>query len=193
MGGRQGAHRRRAQPARALRIGARVEAGDTGIEAIRKKGRKNTLLDADGAAANTLETELERQLAGADRAFFTRMFSLNHEGLRAGGETLAAADANADTALLSAGSGLADVLAEREASRGDWQLTVRERRFNGNLQRLAGDSVALTLDGHRRRLLARRDNDSHGETLVLADAHGEKRLAWRRLAASQPRPYIGAG
>ncbi|MCD6008701.1 acetyl/propionyl/methylcrotonyl-CoA carboxylase subunit alpha [Halomonas sp. IOP_31] len=75
------------------------------------------------------------------------------------------------------------VLAEREASRGDWQLTVRERRFNGNLQRLAGDSVALTLDGHRRRLLARRDNDSHGETLVLADAHGEKRLAWRRLDA----------
>ncbi len=43
------------------------------------------------------------------------MFSLDHDGLRAGGETLAAADANADTALLSAGSGLADVLAERDA------------------------------------------------------------------------------
>ncbi|MES1926025.1 AAA family ATPase [Salinisphaera sp. T31B1] len=99
----------------ALRIGARIETGDTEIEAIRKKGRKNTLLDAEGQAANALESDLERQLAGADRAFFTRMFSLDHEGLREGGETLAAADANADTALLSAGSGLADVLAEREA------------------------------------------------------------------------------
>lgn len=99
----------------ALRIGARIEAGEAEIEAIRKKGRKNTLLDAEGNAASRLESDLERQLAGADRAFFTRMFSLDHEGLRAGGETLAAADANADTALLSAGSGLADVLAEREA------------------------------------------------------------------------------
>ncbi|MDW5375377.1 acetyl/propionyl/methylcrotonyl-CoA carboxylase subunit alpha [Halomonas sp. HP20-15] len=75
------------------------------------------------------------------------------------------------------------VLAEREPSQNDWQLTVRDRRFSGNLQRLEGDSVALTLDGHRRRLLARRDRDSHGETLVLADAHGETRLAWRRLDA----------
>ncbi|WP_136067823.1 acetyl/propionyl/methylcrotonyl-CoA carboxylase subunit alpha [Modicisalibacter radicis] len=75
------------------------------------------------------------------------------------------------------------VLAEREPNRGDWRLTVRDRRFSGNLQRLDGDGVALTLDGHRRRLLARRDRDSHGETLVLADAHGEKRLAWRRLDA----------
>ncbi|MGB7756410.1 MAG: AAA family ATPase [Salinisphaera sp.] len=98
----------------ALRIGARLEAAEAEIEAIRKKGRKNTLLSAEGEAAAALETDLERQLAGADRAFFTRMFSLDHEGLRAGGETLAAADANADTALLSAGSGLADVLAERE-------------------------------------------------------------------------------
>ncbi len=75
------------------------------------------------------------------------------------------------------------VLAEREPSQSDWQLTVGERHFSGNLQRLVGDSVALTLDGHRRRLLARRDNDSHGETLVLVDAHGETRLAWRRLDA----------
>ncbi|MES1937724.1 ATP-binding protein [Salinisphaera hydrothermalis] len=99
----------------ALRIGARIQADDTEIAAIRKKGRKNTLLDANGDPANGLDTDLERQLAGADRAFFTRMFSLDHDGLRAGGETLAAADANADTALLSAGSGLADVLAERDA------------------------------------------------------------------------------
>ncbi|MGN8160177.1 AAA family ATPase [Salinisphaera sp. SWV1] len=99
----------------ALRIGARLEAAGAEIEAVRKKGRKNTLLDAAGEAAARLEADLERGLAGADRAFFTRMFSLDHAGLREGGKNLAAADANADTALLSAGSGLADVLAEREA------------------------------------------------------------------------------
>ncbi len=35
--------------------------------------------------------------------------------------------------------------------------------------------------GHRRRLLARSAHDSHGPTLVLVDARGEKHLAWRWL------------
>ncbi|RJS93055.1 YhaN family protein [Salinisphaera sp. Q1T1-3] len=104
----------------ALRIGARIEAGsDAPFTAVRKKGRKNTLLDDDGEAANALETRLARALAGADRAFFSRMFSLDHDGLRAGGQALASAGAGADTALLSAGSGLADILAERSRLAGE--------------------------------------------------------------------------
>ena len=50
----------------ALRIGARIEAGEAEIEAIRKKGRKNTLLDADGAR-RCLET-VEEAASTAARA-----------------------------------------------------------------------------------------------------------------------------
>ena len=170
----------------ALRIGARVEAGDTEIEAIRKKGRKNTLLDADGAAANTLETELERQLAGADRAFFTRMFSLNHEGLRAGGETLAAADANANTALLAAGSGLADVLAEREAlvaeADGLWSPNASQnRRYYQAKARLEAADADI-----REHEVTVGDWQRRREAFEAAEAHYEQ-LAERRRGLDHQR------
>ncbi|MDA3920915.1 MAG: AAA family ATPase [Salinisphaera sp.] len=167
----------------ALRIGARVQADEAEIEAIRKKGRKNTLLAADGEAASGLESDLERQLAGADRAFFTRMFSLDHQGLRAGGKTLAAADANADTALLSAGSGLADVLAERarlvaEAD-GLWSPNASQnRRYYQAESRLKTADAAILEhevtvgDWQRKR-----------EAFESAEARYEE-LAERRRAAS---------
>lgn len=93
-----------------LRIGAQLAYAGGELDAIRKKGRKNTLLDHEGNASSPLEAELERALAGADASFFTRMFSLDHQGLREGGRALAAADANAESAMLSAGSGLSGVL-----------------------------------------------------------------------------------
>ncbi|MES1949510.1 hypothetical protein S4A8_01575 [Salinisphaera sp. S4-8] len=170
----------------ALRIGARIEAGEAEIEAIRKKGRKNTLLDAEGGPANTLETELDLQLAGADRAFFTRMFSLDHEGLRAGGETLAAADANADTALLSAGSGLADVLAEREAlvaeADGLWAPNASQnRRYYQAEARLKTADADI-----REHEVTVGDWQRRREAFDAAEAHYEQ-LAERRRALDHQR------
>lgn len=96
-----------------LRLGARCEYVHGTIEAIRRKGRKDTLLDTNGDASKTLEAELDRVLAGADADFFSRMFSLDHAGLRRGADALIAPEANADAAVLAAGSGLADILAQR--------------------------------------------------------------------------------
>ena len=60
-----------------------------------------------------------------------------------------------------------------------WRLTIQGTTLSANLQRLDGDAVAVTLDGHRRRLLARLD----GNAIVLADAQGETRLDWLRADA----------
>ncbi|MGC3872997.1 acetyl/propionyl/methylcrotonyl-CoA carboxylase subunit alpha [Halomonas sp. GXIMD04776] len=74
------------------------------------------------------------------------------------------------------------VLAERHKGSA-WQLHLNGRILEGQLQPVEGDGVAITLNGHRRRWLARRDRAEHGEVLVLGDAEKEIRLFWRRLDA----------
>ncbi|KXS37090.1 MAG: 3-methylcrotonyl-CoA carboxylase alpha subunit [Halomonadaceae bacterium T82-2] len=87
-----------------------------------------------------------------------------------------AADASDSDAVVT-------VRAERPSANGDWHLSVNGETFQGNLKRLDGDAVAITLDGHRRRYLARHERATDGDRLILGDAHGEVRLAWRRLDA----------
>ena len=131
-----------------LRIAARLEHAGATLEAIRKKGNKNTILDADGRPSASLETELARMLAGADAPFFNRMFSLDHDGLRAGGKALAAVDANAESAVLAAGSGLSDLL-ERQRELGDeaqrlWSPNkAQNRRFYQAQDRLEAADAAI--------------------------------------------------
>ncbi|WP_168016848.1 acetyl/propionyl/methylcrotonyl-CoA carboxylase subunit alpha [Halomonas salinarum] len=60
-----------------------------------------------------------------------------------------------------------------------WRFDLGGTTLSANLQRLDGDAVAITLDGHRRRLQARLD----GDTIVLADTQGETRLDWLRADA----------
>ncbi|WP_458524703.1 acetyl/propionyl/methylcrotonyl-CoA carboxylase subunit alpha [Onishia taeanensis] len=60
-----------------------------------------------------------------------------------------------------------------------WRLSIQGTTLSAHLQRLDGDAVAVTLDGHRRRLLARLD----GNAIVLSDAKGETRLDWLRADA----------
>ncbi|MBD3895028.1 acetyl/propionyl/methylcrotonyl-CoA carboxylase subunit alpha [Halomonas sp. ML-15] len=62
----------------------------------------------------------------------------------------------------------------------DWQLTIGNETLSARLERLAGDAVAVTLNGHRRRLQARLVDNS---LVVMADPRGETRLFWRRIDA----------
>ena len=89
----------------------------------------------------------------------------------------------AHAAEASDSDAIVTVRAERPSASGDWQLSVNGERFQGQLQRLDGDAVAITLDDHRRRYLARHERAADGDRLILGDAHGEVRLAWRRLDA----------
>ncbi|MBS9402272.1 acetyl/propionyl/methylcrotonyl-CoA carboxylase subunit alpha [Halomonas sp. TRM85114] len=67
----------------------------------------------------------------------------------------------------------------RERDDALWTLTIGDATLTASLQPLAGDAVAVTLDGHRRRLQARRD----GNVVVMVDPRGETRLFWRRIDA----------
>ena len=67
----------------------------------------------------------------------------------------------------------------REGDAEPWHLTIGDEALQATLQPLTGDAVAVTLNGHRRRLQARRD----GNVVIMVDPHGETRLFWRRIDA----------
>ncbi|XKH59037.1 acetyl/propionyl/methylcrotonyl-CoA carboxylase subunit alpha [Halomonas sediminis] len=73
------------------------------------------------------------------------------------------------------------VIVEGTRENGDnpWNLTIGDETLTAYLTPLNGDAVAMTLNGHRRRLQARRD----GNVVVMADPAGETRLFWRRIDA----------
>ena len=95
-----------------LRIGATLEREGETQRLFRRKGNKDTLLDEAGEPL--LEMALDPFLGGADRAFFERMFSLNHRRLEAGGQEILAAEGHVGQTLFAAGAGLSGL---REALR----------------------------------------------------------------------------
>ena len=102
-----------------LRVGAVLASSDGGrISIVRRKGRKNTLLDGDGEPVD--EALLARCLRGITRERFATAFALDHETLRSGAEALLAGRGDVGESLFDAGLGgrsIREVLAEldREA------------------------------------------------------------------------------
>ena len=89
-----------------LRIGARLEGEPGSLEIVRRKGTKNTLLGADGLPLPDGEGALAAYLAGAERGFLERMFSLDHGRLQSGGREILEARDDVGQVLFSAGSGI---------------------------------------------------------------------------------------
>ena len=89
-----------------MRLGAVLEGGAASLEVFRRKGNRHTLLTADGTAVAGGESALAAYLGGADRAFFERMFSLDHSRLRAGGQEILEGDSDVGQVLFSAGAGI---------------------------------------------------------------------------------------
>ena len=92
-----------------MRLVAEIEdRNGTSQKFQRRKGNRNTLLD--GAGQPLPDTALSPLLGPIDRRFFETMFGLDHEGLRAGGEALLAADGDAADSLFGSASGLTSSL-----------------------------------------------------------------------------------
>lgn len=89
-----------------MRIGAVLENGDDSLEVLRRKGNKDTLLGPEGSPLPGGDAVLRSFLAGADRAFFERMFSLDHWRLEAGGREILEAKDDVGQMLFSAGAGI---------------------------------------------------------------------------------------
>lgn len=92
-----------------LRIGGTI-ANSAGERLVfrRRKGNRNTLLDADDRPLP--DEALAPFLGRADRDLFTRAFGLNDERLRKGGEQLLTARGDIGESLLEAGGGLASLV-----------------------------------------------------------------------------------
>ena len=89
-----------------MRVGAVLENGGKTLEVRRRKGNKDTLLTPNEVPVTGGTGALAPFLAGADQAFFTRMFSLDHERLRKGGREILDAKDEVGQMLFSAGAGL---------------------------------------------------------------------------------------
>ena len=90
-----------------MRIGSVLENGEESLEIVRRKGSKDTLLGADGLPFPGGEAALRPFLAGSDRDFFERMFSLDHVRLEKGGREILEAKDEIGQMLFSAGAGIA--------------------------------------------------------------------------------------
>ncbi len=89
-----------------MRVGAVLENGGKTLEIRRRKGTKDTLQTPNDVPVTGGAGALAPFLAGADRAFFARMFSLDHERLRQGGREILDAKDEVGQMLFSAGAGL---------------------------------------------------------------------------------------
>ena len=140
-----------------LRIGAVLENEQASLQVVRRKGRKDTLLGTDQLPLPGGETALRPFLAGADRPFFERMFSLDHVRLESGGREILEAKDDVGQVLFSAGAGLTglrDRLEElsHEAD-GLWApRRARRRKFYQALDRLRDAGTELrqrTVTAHK--------------------------------------------
>ncbi|WP_249975435.1 acetyl/propionyl/methylcrotonyl-CoA carboxylase subunit alpha [Vreelandella olivaria] len=104
-----------------------------------------------------------------------------HDGFRVNApHTIRIALCDPDSAQAAANDeAVVTVEGKRNSGDAHWNLTIGSETFTASLQPLTGDAVAVTLDGHRRRLQARRD----GHVVVMTEPSGETRLFWRRIDA----------
>jgi len=91
----------------AMRIGGVLEGDGQALALRRRKGNRDTLLAGDDTVLPGGEAALAPFLGGADRAFFTRMFSLDHHRLREGGREILEAQDEVGQMLFAAGAGIA--------------------------------------------------------------------------------------
>ena len=89
-----------------LRINAVLESTTLGSRTlVRRKGNKNTLLDADGRPVD--DELITSALGGLDRSVFSKMYGLNHDALIEGAKGLLAGGGNLGETLFQAGTGVA--------------------------------------------------------------------------------------
>ena len=103
-----------------LQIGAQLETEHGSFEAIRRKGDTNTLRHRDtNEALEQGESTLRRALNNNSLEFFKAMFSLDHERLRRGAQTILDANDDVGRALFSATAGLIGLQDRLDAWRGE--------------------------------------------------------------------------
>lgn len=102
-------------PMRSLRIGGLVTNPETStaIECIRRKGNKDTLLEADGKTVFDEEV-FNGLLGGIDLETFVQQFGISHRQLVEGGQQILDGKGDMGEILFAAGAGLSRLQKQRE-------------------------------------------------------------------------------
>jgi len=123
-----------------LRVGGGFRLSDgSALELRRRKGNKNTLVDA--ADRPIPEDELSRALGGVDRKTFETEFGLTAQALREGGEALLKAGGGLAETLAASSAGLSALSRLREKLSGEADLLFTPRKS-------ASRAFYLALDRH---------------------------------------------
>jgi chromosome segregation protein len=109
-----------------LALAARLHIADGSLDLVRRKRRKAALQHADGREA--AEGVLAAALGGATREFFERMSSLDHAGLRAGGQRILESSDDTGRQLFEAAAGVGSFGPLREALRAESEEIWTPRR-----------------------------------------------------------------
>ena len=171
-----------------MRIGAVLENGDESLEIVRRKGSKDTLLGADGLPFSGGEAVLRPFLAGSDRSFFERMFSLDHVRLEKGGREILEAKDEIGQMLFSAGAGIAD-LRDRltglsEEADGLWA----KRRAGHRKYYQAEDKLKTARSDRRQQTLTANDWQELKRSFERAEeAHADVEGKFKKVSAERTR------
>ena len=154
---------------KSLRVGARLEGDPGSIEVVRRKGAKDTVLGADGLPIVGGEGVLTPYLAGVDRAFFERMFGLDHARLRAGGREILEAKDEVGRMLFSAGTGIENHRERLDALRAEADGLFSRRRAKHRAYYVALDRLNEADEAVRERILSADQWHEHKRALDVAE------------------------
>ncbi|EMD81921.1 ATP-binding protein [Pacificimonas flava] len=160
-----------------MRVGGVLENGHGSLEVVRRKGNKDTLLGPEGSPLPGGDGVLAPYLAGGDRPFFERMFSLDHIRLETGGREILEAKDDVGQMLFSAGAGIAGLrerLKELSAEADDlWSARrAKHRKFYIADDKLSEAQKALrdqTLTATKWRELKRAFDDTEEACAAIGE------------------------
>jgi uncharacterized protein YhaN len=112
----------------AMRVGAILEKGGDALRVRRRKGNKDTLLSEQDMPVPLGDGALAPYIAGANRRFYTRMFSLDHDRLRQGGKEILQAQDDVGQMLFSASAGITGLRESLKAMEGEADMLWASRR-----------------------------------------------------------------
>lgn len=174
-----------------LRVGATLETDGAQLRVRRRKGRAQTLLDAEEKPLS--DSVLDAFLNQKNREFFERMFSLDQQGLVSGGRDLLAAKDDLGRMLFQSAagvSGFGDALQRlTEEAEGLWgprgsdkrAYTRAEKRFSEAEKTLK--EVVLRAPAYRDAV--KRLDEARAEGTLNADQTSKLRVEEQRLRRAQ--------
>ena len=186
-----------------MRLGARLEQDGESLELCRRKGNRDTVLDASGVPLAGGEGALAPFLAGADRAFFERMFSLDHERLRSGGQAILDAGDEAGQVLFTSVAGIEGLRATQQKLADEADGLWGKRRAAGRTYYQAKDRLEEADQALREHTIttakwqelkqtfedARAENDDLEQRIQARDAE-QRKLGRIRRVHQDVRRYV---